>query len=351
MADGCPTIQLEKINARIEVSSFVYTTPGRLANSSGDVMSFSINKARGQPVGTLQCQVIAWVNDNPIGALSTAEDNLGDVIIVSAGVGDDLARLFTGYITGVRQTPHWNDARKYILDISAEDVFAKMKYGKFSRRFKTQDDPYAVITGGHRRQGANLTRLKRIPAGHKGVNYIHGTSAGAMEHSPLIKTPDHISKSPKGVTPGLGGSRGTSTTGQYRVEPRSTTVYPGATVSVQIIDQATGEPINPQELETLSGKGCLCHLTSGKAQPLAGGGEAATGLVPGEKYFPCWFEWGDNNSLVFHIVGAVSPIGVTFVHPLDSGTASIEFEMVPPHDHSNMGRGGPGVAVFDTFGI
>jgi len=355
MAD-CVNLQLERVSARIEVGGFLYTTPGRAENTSGDVMSFSLNKSRGQATAKLQCQLIANVADqDAINTFSNVEDNLGEVIIMWAGPSDniyEIPRLFTGYITSVRPTPHWNDARKQILDIQAEDVFAKMVYGpKFSRRFKIQDDPFAVITGGKRNQGGSMTQLRRVKPGQNGVSYIFtGGSGQGFEHSPLIKTPDYVSRTPNGVSPGYGKSSLGSETGMYRMEPAEATVYPGAIVSSQVINAKTGEIVSVAGLESTAGKACMCHAKP-STKSFETGQVSKSGLEPGVKSFPLWFDYGNNDTLNFYITGSYSPIQVTFVHPLDGGTASIEFKMVPPHTHRDLGQGGPAVAVFDAFPI
>lgn len=364
MANGadCTTLSIERVRAKITVGSYYYVTTGLDDQSAGDVLSFNINRSRGQPIATLSCQLAVWIdNSGALESFETAENNMGERIIVEAGAlpadandnFDNLPRLFTGYVTNVRESPHWSDARKYILDISAEDEFAKMRYlGRFSRRFKIGDDAFAVITGGKRRQGGNMTLLNRVPAGRRGLEFIHARNSG-LENSPLIKTPDTKPDTPQGVKT-AGSATDESSTGNYRAEPSKVYAKSGSIVYVDIIDTTTGEAIDVSSLQYTAGNGCLFCMNPAQ-QYFSGGGGTGAGVRPGADSFPLsWVPGSSTDSNATGVTVTVTgdyPAKLTFIHPQDGGTATIEFDIIPPHSHRNMGDGGPAVAVYDAFGV
>ena len=207
-------LSLEKVSAMIRMGAYVFATPGRLERSAGDIMSFSVTRNRNDPIAKLNASFSAWLDSSLMSGNMAISNDLGDKITVKAGVDvedlDSLPTLFTGYVTSLRTRPHWGDAQRLLEEISAEDVFVKMRVDpKFSRRFKMTGDAFAIIVGGKRRQSGNMTQVKRMPPGRQGISYLDSGSA-MKEHSPLIKTPDPQGKSPHGVQPPRSDNKGVS---------------------------------------------------------------------------------------------------------------------------------------------
>lgn len=363
MANGdcTTTLGIELVRSKITIGPYYYVTPGSDSDASGEVMSFNINKTRGQNIGTLNCQLSVWISEaGAMEALHTAQDNMGEQIIVQGGALipggsenlDDLPTLFTGYIISVRESPHWNDARKYLLDIQAEDIFAKMKYGpRFSRRFKLGDDAFAVITGGQHRKGGQMTTLKRRPGGKKGVSWVDTSSSapGAMDHSPLIKTPDAQHKRPKGSNPSnLKGAKNSSSseTKSYYTKPSVVYADAGSKVSVVVFD-SDGEELDLQQLNRTVGTGCILHCDPAP-RDLNGSSWYGTGMKFDSKTWPLTVRLDSTANVFEFTVVAEHPCKVTFVHPEDGGVATIEFDVIPPHDHRRITQGGPAVGAYDV---
>jgi len=352
LAEACTNLKLQKVTGAIYVGNYLYCTPGRVESSMGDLLSFNLSRTRGQPVASLQVSVLADLNFANPG--SSVSNNLGERVILKAGTGDSLATLptlFTGYIVGVRKRPSLSDARKIILDITAEDEFAKIRYGgKFTRRVKLKDSAYAVITGGQRRQDGNMTLLKRVPAGKSGVSFISAESSG-MENSPLIRTPDPQGKSPSGTTSSSSNAKDDGSESKSLVaEPKSVVASAGSQVSVTIRDQITGKPIDLSACQDMSSSGCLCHITPAPTL-FSGESVSRTGLQAGVSAFPLMYEIktdGTNTYFVFQVTGDLTS-KATFVHPKTGVTCSVEFSVVPMHDHRDANRGGPAVGSFDSF--
>lgn len=366
MALDCINIGLERIRAYIAIGPYYFVTTGTDDNADGDILSFGINKSREQPVATFRCQLNAKLDSGLLDSIDYVEDNLGLKIIVHGGVGaasdTNLPRLFQGYVTDVTQEPNEQDARYVLLSISGEDEFAKMRYGpKFSRRFKTGDDPYAVITGGKHRDGGNLTELKRIPAGKRGVEFASAgsTPTGGNENSPLIRTPDlQQGRSPSGASPkSKEANSADSGPGNYRFEPEHFYASTGDRILVKVIDIDSGDEVDPMEFKNVVK--CLCHC-SPSPQLFTGSSTGGTGLEPDKNTYPVKISYygkgkpydtdPDFVGFEFTITGDY-PTKITFVHPLDAGTCVMHLHQVPPHDHRDMPRGGPAVGSYDVFQV
>jgi len=357
MANGadCTTLSIERIRAKIQIGSYYYVTTGLDDNAAGDILSFTINKSRSQPIANMSCQLAVWIdNDDALESFETVENNMGEMIIVNAGAlgaddpdgFDSLPRLFTGYVTGVREQPHWSDARKYILDVTAEDVFARMRYmGKFSRRFKYADDAFATINSGVRRQGGNMTRLQRVPAGRKGVEYRHAGNS-SLESSPLIKTPDWKPKTPEGVSKIKGSVADTSAT-SYSIEAEPPNLTMGkpedsAVVNFYRISENDREKIPVTTVKEM--QECCCFLN----EPAPNG---EYGLKEGDTSRSLSWESDPNGDGIIVRMQQAIPSRLTFVDPVTGAIANVQVDVIPPHDHRDMTRGGPAVAVYDTFGV
>jgi hypothetical protein len=260
-------------------------------------------------------------------------------------------------VTNVTQDPHWEDQRKYILNISGEDEFALMKYGaKFSRRFKSGDDAFATITGGKRREGGRMTKLRRTPAGKKGIDGPATGSNDSLEHSPLVKTPD-----PQGHSPSAPSASGK---GKSKDEPTSTNlswsggnhIYgnKGDTIFKSIVNDK-GEVQDPNQLKNVQGVKCLCCCKPPPSSFSKGSSSSTTaeGMEEGSKTYPVSVKYttkGGVPGFEFTLTGDY-PAAVTFIHPLTAKTCTISFHQVPAHDHRDLSRGGPAVGSYDAFQV
>ena len=356
MAD-CVDIKLERIRAHIQIGNHYYVTTGTDYNAAGDIMSFSINKSRGQAIATFRCQLSVWADAPIAGDLETTDNNVGERVIVHAGVGENsdtnLPRLFTGYVTNITQDPHWDDARKYILNISGEDEFALMKYGnKFSRRFKAGDDSFAVITGGRRREGGHMTKLRRVPPGKRGVENIAAGSNESMEHSPLIRTPDPQGLSPNAASPGSSAESETAKS-PIRFSQSNAYMSSGDKIFVTAEDE-DGNILDPNTLKNTEGTKCLCCCNPPPSSfDKSGGTTKAEGLDEGKKTYPVAVKYttqGGKGGFEFTVTGDY-PSKVTFIHPLTGQSCTITFNQVPPHSHESIPQGGPAKGSYDVFQV
>jgi hypothetical protein len=351
-----PTLSIEKISALITMGQFEFTTPGRQVSSAGDILSFSITRNRSNPISQLNCSFAAWIDAKVMGGI-TVNNSLGDRIMVQAGVvgAGELPTLFTGYITGLKYRSNFSDARKIIIDVVAEDEFVKMRVNpKFNRLYKMTDDAFAIITGGTRRQAGNLSLAKKMAPGTQGIAF-HDAGSSMNEHSPLVKTPDPQGKSPKGSRP----PRSTTSSEReaqkvpLRAEPAQAYVSAGMRIFVQIIEVESGRIIDVAQCEAIGA--CCLHCNPAPKSFAGGRGTKKTGMTVGEKAFPVQVNVGtpaDPSALGYEfIITGDYPAQITFIHPKTGQTCSIKFDIVPPHDHRDVARGGPAVGSYDVFQI
>lgn len=357
MADACIPITLERIRARIEIGENYFVTTGTDPEAAGDIMSFSISSGRNQSVSTFRCQLSVKISSNVLDDIDYVNNNLGQPIVVYAGVGEqsdrNLPRLFTGFVTSITQDPHWDDARKFLLSVSGEDVFALMKFNKYSRRFKSQDDAFAVITGGKRREGGRMTQLRRVPAGKAGVDFIASGSNTSMDHSPLIKTPDPQGMSPTASSPSSNKATEDANSG-LKLSPDNVYAAKGSVLFVEAYKD--GAALDTEGLKNTEGVGCLCCMNPSPTSFKTGAKTGIEGLKVGEDTYPIklvgYTSSMDSTKKGFEfVVTGDYPAKVTFIHPITGETATIHFQQVPPHTHRTMADGGPAVGTYDVYQV
>jgi len=360
MSEDCPEIIIERIRAVISFSGSTFVTYGSDTEHEGWIKSFNINRTRTQSISTMSCQLDVLMSADIMGNVEAAVDDLGPMITVRAGVSQDgsdtgVPLVFTGYITSVKRTPNFNDSTRFILNVSAEDVFTKMKRHKFSRRFKLADEAFATITGGKRRAGGNMTRLKRAAAGKHGIDKVDNSSSSTVlgEHSPLVRTPDPQGLSPTGAKWNKKSTKN-DPTGQretYTWETKELFGTKGARIFNRVLNTETMQPIDPTKFDRMS---CMCHSTpKPRALGGTGGSRTGSGMLSGVEYFPCMVEFVTDTDpagigFVFTLIGDY-PCKITFVHPEMGATCTFDINVVPLHDHRDAATGGSAVGAYDAW--
>lgn len=371
MTVACPIIEEQIIRSQVTIESLSWGVPGSTEAQDGHVLSFSISKSRGNPVGQMSCTLETWIKSD-VSRITSVEDNgLGACIRVYGGKvkspsGYSLPQLFTGYIKDIKLDPHWDDARKVIMSITAEDVFVKLRRHKFSRRFKMKDAAFAIITDGNRRIGGNMNQLRR--GQRSGSNYQNAASGADQfgENSPLIKTPDFKPKTPQGRYVNSGKAQ-PDTPVTYRFAPSHIIMKPGDRVVVKLMDEQNKQRKigNGKEfdLDTSAYKpSCFCYMnpnfdsTAGnKSQGIAGGfkalditkGDGSPGsvsIIPSDHA-----TLGKSAGSFLIKMKDWYPFKIIYIDPETKGTASLDVAVVYPHDHRDISRGGPAVGVYDTM--
>jgi hypothetical protein len=362
MAATCPSLGTEPVRAIIQVGSLIFRTPDNNP-CDGHIVSFSINRSRNQPVATMSCQLTLFVNRastaHTVGSLlsSYTSGGVGARVKVWGGAISDetnyeasLPLLFTGHVIQMKQNMFIGDARKYMIDLTCEDVFVHLKNVKFTRRFKITEEPFAIITNGKRRQGGKMTQLKRANPGKSGVTWHNSSSSSSLEHSPLIKTPDASPQTPGGVRPTAGTPSSKPWAETLTAVPNNLTLAPGRQGTVEL-RQKDGEPLDMNKVTQITTK-CNCFIkpysdgTTGNYSNTA----KAIDISKDVMTYPAKVKLEQRDGKYFlNIMSTANyPCTITFVNPLDGSMCTIQISTIPVHTHRTINDGGPAGATFDV---
>ena len=147
------SIERQRIRAIITIGGVSIVTP--------DVVSFNVNRARGQMCSTFSASVKIGV-----AILTSSIDTVGETITIKAGVLGNEKLIFTGIIYKCTINPVRTDASKVALSISGKDMLSVLEGKKISRRVSTYRDGSApparwgVINGITRENTLMRKRLK-----------------------------------------------------------------------------------------------------------------------------------------------------------------------------------------------
>lgn len=109
---------------------------GRLSVRTPYVLSFSVDKTRGQPSSF---QASLKVKANEVTNIS------GGPIEIWAGEGDANNQIFTGIVRSVNITPCRDDPEYVILNLGGTDILAFLQGKKFTRRCRTSKGVWVGI--------------------------------------------------------------------------------------------------------------------------------------------------------------------------------------------------------------
>lgn len=127
-------IERVKIRARIEVGNFDVETPY--------ILSFNVNRARGQP-STFDARVKIATDD--------VADMTGGPIKIYAGEGYARNLIFTGIVRKATMSPCFDDPYFVLVNLSGADVRSLLQGKKYTRRCVSTETAWATIDGVARR--------------------------------------------------------------------------------------------------------------------------------------------------------------------------------------------------------
>lgn len=307
---SCANITLERVRARIS-----FGTPGgpnSLTFETPDVKSFSVSRSRSTLANSFSASIEMPANL----AIPAGED-----VIIEAGTVGNLQRIFTGQVTSITVNPSFENASRYILNISGQDRFRELEGKNISRRQRARGlSSFAAITGvSARAPQKGLSYEKRSQSG--GAVQFLNQDTNIREHSRVVRTdrigfdPYEPAKDPESVE--SVASENAFAGGGELIEIKPRTSYLGIGVSV----------IMNLENETYEA-GDTWGVTDpsiGRIVDRQDGTAIYTQLAIGENTVT--FTKGDGSA--------------TFV-----GKATAHGIMI--HDHSSLGQGGPAFGVFSS---
>lgn len=183
----CTNITLERIRAELDFGgSLIFSTP--------DIDSFSVQRSRSALAASFNASITV-----PADTVFP----VGQDVTIRAGTLGNLKTIFTGQVLSITVNPTFDDATKYQVNISGQDIFQELEGHTFSRRQRTRaQSTFAGITGiSSRNPQKGVSYEKRI--GNGGTHRLSSQTPNVREHSKLVKTdrvswdPFKTSKNPK----------------------------------------------------------------------------------------------------------------------------------------------------------
>lgn len=156
-------------------------TVGHLTASTPYVVSFNVNRSRGQ-VSTFNATLKV-----PYSSVSNA---VGGDVTISAGPVNNVQLIFTGICRSSNVTPCRDDPAYVMLTVSGEDILSELKGKKITRRCKSSKATWVGITGVVR-EGLKDSKLMY----QKGDENFYIDGMKENENKTLVKT--HTQSEPK----------------------------------------------------------------------------------------------------------------------------------------------------------
>lgn len=305
----CANITLEKIRARISFGS--PSDPSSAQFETPYVKSFTITRSR----SNLSAQFSASIEIPSDFAIPAGED-----IVIEAGTEGNLRRLFTGRVLSVTVNPSFENAARYVINLSGQDRFQELEGKNISRRQRARAlSSFATITSiTSKAPQKGISLEKRLSSG--GAVQFVNDDTNLREHSTLVRT-DRISwdpfnpeKEPENLEARDGGTSGQSV---IDIKPKSVSLSPGVSVRFGIEGATYAQGDSWQ----------VSDPNIGTIQDLQNGFAIYTQRALGENSIS-FTKAGTDSTSTFQ--GKATAVGI------------------PIHDHSSLGQGGPAFGVYSS---
>ena len=122
-------IEMVKIRAQVKLGSVIAVTPSGNMASDNIIMSFNVDKQRGQ-ISSFSASLKVKSND-------VSGNILGSEVVIKAGRGNPSNLIFTGICRSANITPCRDDPIFVILNISGNDVLSRLDGKKYTRRCRS----------------------------------------------------------------------------------------------------------------------------------------------------------------------------------------------------------------------
>lgn len=301
---SCANITLEKIRARIS-----FGTPGgggSLTFETPDVKSFSVSRNRSALPASFSASI-----EMPSSVVIPA----GEDIIIEAGTAGNLRRIFTGQTLSLTVNPSFENASRYVVNLSGQDRFRDLEGKNISRRQRARSlSQFAAITGVSTRSPQKGVSFEKRAQSGGGIRFVNADT-NIREHSKLVRT-DTTSFDPYGAAIDPEQIEKAEEEGRDIIDilPKSVSIPPGSSVLLRIenetyeqgdawsvSDEAVGRVIDRQD-----GTALYTQLALGENEVI----------------------FAKSGTTVF--IGKATAVGVVI------------------HDHSSLGQGGPAFGVFGS---
>ena len=306
---NCANITLERIRAMIS-----FGTPGgpnSLTFETPDVKNFNVTRSR----SSLSAQFSASIEIPANLVIPACED-----LIIEAGTLGNLQRIFTGRILSVTVNPSFEDASRYVINLSGSDRFQELEGKNISRRQRARSlSQFAAIAGiTSKAPQKGISTEKRLQSGGE-VQFLN-PDTNIREHSKVVRTdrvswdPFNSAKDPEAVEAQSTGDGGG--TDVIDIKPKSVSVPPGSSVRFNI------EGADYEDGDSWS----VSDTAIGRVVDQRNGTAIYTQIALGENTIS--FTKASTGTTTFS--GKATAVGVVI------------------HDHSSLGTGGPAVGIFGS---
>lgn len=296
---SCANITIERIRAEIIIGDKTFETP--------EVKSFNVTRSRSQLAATFSASI-----EVPV----TQRFATGEQIVIKAGTEGNIKTIFTGSVRSVTVNPAFERSTSYVINLSGADKFQELEGKNISRRQRSHAaQTFAAITQVTKKPQKGISYDQRI-GGQSGSASTRSVDTNLRENSKLVRTerpswdPLHNTKKPQAIEDeraAAAGGVGTS----LGIRPASVAIPVGGAVRFAIVNTtyAAGDSWTVSDTAI----GTIVDRNDGTA--------IYTHLALGENVIT----FTDNSA---GSQGVATAVGVT------------------PHDHSNLGQGGPAFGVF-----
>lgn len=148
------SIEMVKIRAHVELGNVVAVTPSGNMASDNIIMSFNVNRQRGQ-ISTFSAS-LKIRNDQVTGNI------IGSEVVIRAGRNAASNLIFTGICRSVNITPCRDDPIFVILNIGGNDILSRLDGKKYTRRCRSTRGTWVAINS-VTRPGLRTGKLAYIP--------------------------------------------------------------------------------------------------------------------------------------------------------------------------------------------
>lgn len=148
------SIEMVKIRARVELGNVVAVTPSGNMASDNIIMSFNVNRQRGQ-ISTFSAS-LKIRNDQVTGNI------VGNEVVIRAGRDAASNLIFTGICRSINITPCRDDPIFVILNIGGNDILSRLDGKKYTRRCRSTRGTWVAINS-VTRPGLRTGKLAYIP--------------------------------------------------------------------------------------------------------------------------------------------------------------------------------------------
>jgi hypothetical protein len=196
-------IQMVKIRASVELGSLLAVTPSGNMSSDNIIMSFNVDKSRGQ--------ISSFSASLKVKRHAVSGSILGKEVVIRAGENSPTNLIFTGICRSANITPCRDDPIYVILNMGGNDILSRLDGKKYTRRCRstrgtwvsinsitrpglrtgklayTAKEPTIETSGGDVLKKSNVTSTKALNAPNVDSKQTGGNQIGVIMQTTFVE--------------------------------------------------------------------------------------------------------------------------------------------------------------------